>query len=135
MPQAIPARSPPAAIARVDKRTGRYYSRRNRLARSKFSSGVDTVLTVPRKKALPTRLTRQEAKRRTRARLLESARQMVLAGNESRLSAKAVATKAGVGGATFYEHFRNLQELLRPPAHELFDALPEDLRERPRQAS
>jgi AcrR family transcriptional regulator len=46
---------------------------------------------------------------------------MILAGDESRLSAKAVATRAGVGGATFYEHFRNLQDLLRPLADELFD--------------
>ena len=83
---------------------------------------------------LPTRLTRQEAKRRTRARLLEAARQMILAGNESRLSAKAVATKAGVGGATFYEHFRNLNDLLRPLADELFDDLREGLRERRQQA-
>ncbi len=59
---------------------------------------------------------------------------MILAGNESRLSAKAVATKAGVGGATFYEHFRNLNDLLRPLADELFDDLREGLREQRQQA-
>jgi AcrR family transcriptional regulator len=65
---------------------------------------------------------------------LEAARQMILAGDESRLSAKAVATRAGVGGATFYEHFRNLQDLLRPLADELFDDLREALRKRRREA-
>jgi AcrR family transcriptional regulator len=86
---------------------------------------------VPRK-TLPKSLTRQQAKLRTRARLLEAARQIILAGDESRLSAKAVATRAGVGGATFYEHFRNLNDLLRPLADELFDDLRHGLRE-PRQ--
>ena len=59
---------------------------------------------------------------------------MILAGDESRLSAKSVATKAGVGGATFYEHFRNLNDLLRPLADELFDDLREALRVRRQQA-
>jgi AcrR family transcriptional regulator len=83
---------------------------------------------------MPTRLTRVEAKRRTRVRLLQAARQMILAGDETRLSASGVAARAGVGGATFYEHFRNLQDLLRALADELFEDLREGLRTRRREA-
>lgn len=68
-------------------------------------------------------LTRREAKQRTRARLLEVAREQILAGGETRLSASNVARRAGVAGATFYEHFANRDELLRALSEQLFDEL------------
>ncbi len=80
------------------------------------------------------RLTRREAKQRTRRRLLESARKLILAGGETRLSASAVARQAGVAGATFYEHFSNRDELMRALADELFDTLRGRLEDRRREA-
>ncbi|HEY1455708.1 MAG TPA: TetR/AcrR family transcriptional regulator [Candidatus Dormibacteraeota bacterium] len=68
-------------------------------------------------------VSRREAKLRTRRRLLEAARTMILAGDESDLTASTVARQAGVGGATFYEHFANREELLRALSEQLFDEL------------
>src|SRR5215831_8565147 len=73
-------------------------------------------------------MTRKEAKRLTRLRLLEAARQIVLAGDEQAIAASAVARAAGVANATFYEHFANMDELLRTIAEELFSKLREELR-------
>src|SRR5581483_3887156 len=70
--------------------------------------GKDQVEAMP-----AGRLTRREAKDRTRRRLLQAARRQILAGGETRLSASSVARRAGVAGATFYEHFANRDELLR----------------------
>jgi len=72
-------------------------------------------------------VTRREAKRRTRQRLLNAARRLVLAGGESRLAASIVARRAGVGGATFYEHFQNRDDLLQALSEELFDELRDKL--------
>jgi TetR/AcrR family transcriptional regulator, fatty acid biosynthesis regulator len=79
-------------------------------------------------------LTRREAKQLTRERLLGAARRLILTGGETELSASAVARKAGVGGATFYEHFRNKEDLLRALAGELFTGLREELRQPRREA-
>jgi len=79
-------------------------------------------------KARPT--TRSEAKARTRQRLLEAARTIILAGDETRLSASTVARRAGVAGATFYEHFANRDELLAALGDELFDELRQKLASR-----
>src|SRR5579864_4245505 len=74
--------------------------------------------------------TRREAKARTRERLLEAARRMILAGGETRLTASTVARRAGVAGATFYEHFANRDELLVALSEELFDELRQSLASR-----
>ncbi|MGH7765306.1 MAG: TetR/AcrR family transcriptional regulator [Candidatus Dormibacteraceae bacterium] len=79
-------------------------------------------------------VTRREAKERTRKRLLEAARKLILAGGETRLTASTVARGAGVAGATFYEHFHNRNDLLRALADELFTELRGDLAEWRREA-
>jgi TetR/AcrR family transcriptional regulator, fatty acid biosynthesis regulator len=79
-------------------------------------------------------LTRREAKQLTRERLLGAARRLILTGAEGELSASAVARLAGVGGATFYEHFQNKEELLRALADELFTGLRDELRQPRREA-
>ncbi|HEY4025397.1 MAG TPA: TetR/AcrR family transcriptional regulator [Candidatus Dormibacteraeota bacterium] len=79
-------------------------------------------------------LTRREAKQLTRWRLLDAARRLILTGGESELSASAVARLAGVGGATFYEHFRNKDHLLQALAGELFTGLREGLHQPRREA-
>ena len=77
---------------------------------------------------------RHAAKLLTRARLLDAARRLILAGGETRLAASAVAKEAGVGGATFYEHFRNRDDLLLALSHELFARLRQSLAERREEA-
>ncbi len=72
-------------------------------------------------------VTRREAKELTRRRLLAAARRLILAGGESRLAASIVAQAAGVGGATFYEHFRNRDDLLRALSDDLFKELRDKL--------
>jgi len=79
-------------------------------------------------------VTRREAKERTRKRLLRAARRLILAGGESQLAASIVAQKAGVGGATFYEHFQNSDDLLRALSDELFDELRDKLATARREA-
>lgn len=79
-------------------------------------------------------LTRREAKERTRKRLLDAARELILAGGETRLAASTVAKRASVGGATFYGHFRSRDDLLKALADELFDELREKLAKRRREA-
>jgi AcrR family transcriptional regulator len=69
------------------------------------------------------RVTRREAKARTRQRLLDAARDLIFAGGEARISASKVARQAGVAGATFYEHFTNRDDLLRALSEQLFDQL------------
>src|SRR6476646_3176139 len=76
---------------------------------------------------MATPLTRRESKERTRKRLIEAARELILSGNENRVAASAVAKRAGVGGATFYEHFGSRDELLKALADELFNELREKL--------
>jgi AcrR family transcriptional regulator len=66
--------------------------------------------------------------------LLGAARKLILAGGETRISASLVAKQAGVGGATFYEHFANLDELLRALSEELFDQLRGRLAQQRREA-
>lgn len=79
-------------------------------------------------------ITRREAKERTRQRLLDAARRLILAGGETRVGASTVARAAGVAGATFYEHFANSDELLVALADELFDELREKLATQREQA-
>ena len=81
-----------------------------------------------------TKFTRHEAKQRTRKRLLDAARRLILAGGETRLTASNVARHAGVAGATFYEHFRNRDDLLRALSNDLFDELRDKLQRRRREA-
>lgn len=78
--------------------------------------------------ARQTRTTRKEAKRRTRERLLEAARRMLLTEGEEAISAIAVAREAGVANATFYEHFGNRDDLLRTLGEGLFATLREELK-------
>ena len=79
-------------------------------------------------------MTRREAKERTRRRLLEAARTIILAGGEARLSASNVARRAGVGGATFYEHFANRDALMHALSEQLFDELRLELAVQRREA-
>ena len=79
-------------------------------------------------------VTRREAKARTRQRLLQAARHMILAGGEGRLTASTVARRAGVAGATFYEHFANRDELLSALGDELFSELRQHLATRRAEA-
>jgi AcrR family transcriptional regulator len=59
--------------------------------------------------------------------LVRAARKLVLAGGEGRVAASIVAQRAGVAGATFYEHFENRDDLLRALSDELFDELRDKL--------
>ncbi len=79
-------------------------------------------------------LTRREAKERTRKRLIDAARELILSGDETRLAASTVAKRASVAGATFYEHFRSRDDLMRALADELFDELREKLGKSRREA-
>jgi AcrR family transcriptional regulator len=79
-------------------------------------------------------LTRRAAKERTRERLITAARELILSGDETRLAASAVAKRARVAGATFYEHFRSRDDLLKALADELFDELREKLAKSRREA-
>ncbi len=79
-------------------------------------------------------LTRREAKERTRKRLLDAARKLILAGGETRLTAIKVARSAGVAGATFYEHFENRNDLLQDLSDERFDELRGQLATQRREA-
>lgn len=83
---------------------------------------------------MATPLTRRESKERTRKRLIEAARELILSGDETRVAASAVAKRAGVAGATFYEHFGSRDELLQALAGELFDELREKLAKSRREA-
>jgi TetR/AcrR family transcriptional regulator, fatty acid biosynthesis regulator len=78
--------------------------------------------------------TRQEAKRRTRERLLDAAGRMLLTDGEESISAIAVARAAGVANATFYEHFANRDDLLRTLAEGLFASLRAELQGPRREA-
>jgi AcrR family transcriptional regulator len=79
-------------------------------------------------------LTRRESKERTRKRLIRAARELILSGDETSLAASAVAKRAHVAGATFYEHFRSRDDLLKALAGELFDELREKLAQSRRDA-
>jgi AcrR family transcriptional regulator len=79
-------------------------------------------------------LTRREAKERTRKRLIDAARDLILSGDETRLTASTVAKRARVGGATFYEHFRSREDLVNALADELFDELREKMAKSRREA-
>jgi TetR/AcrR family transcriptional regulator, fatty acid biosynthesis regulator len=79
-------------------------------------------------------ISRREAKQLTRQRLLGAARRLILAGGESRVAASVVAQQAGVGGATFYEHFRNRDDLVRALSDSLFDELRDKLAKARREA-
>ncbi len=79
-------------------------------------------------------LTRRQSKALTRERLLAAARRLLLAGRETDLAASRVAREAGVGGATFYEHFKSRDDLMQALAHDLFDKLRVELGKRRREA-
>lgn len=90
----------------------------------------DAIGTTPKR----ARISRKEAKQRTRERLLEAASRMLLSQGEESISASAVARAAGVANATFYEHFANRDHLLRTLADGLFAKLRDELREPRREA-
>ena len=94
--------------------------------------------TSERRRAVPpapARTTsRLQAKELTRKRLLGAARRLILAGGEGRVAASVVAKQAGVGGATFYEHFRNRDDLIRALSDNLFDELRDKLAKARREA-
>jgi AcrR family transcriptional regulator len=75
-------------------------------------------------------ISRRDAKALTRQRLLEAARRLILSGGETGVAASVVAREAGVGGATFYEHFKNRDELLQALAKDLFEELRRELDKR-----
>ncbi len=77
---------------------------------------------------------RREAKAETRRRLLEAARRLILDRGETSVAASVVAREAGVAGATFYEHFRNRDELLQAVAKDLFEELRTELGKRRAEA-
>ena len=79
-------------------------------------------------------ISRREAKQRTRKRLLGAARRLILAGGEGRVAASVVAQEAGVGGATFYEHFRNRDDVIRALSDSLFEELRDKLAKARREA-
>ncbi len=84
--------------------------------------------------AQPRRLTRQEAKQVTRRRLLEAALEILNARGETDVSASTVARAAGIAQPTFYEHFRNKNELMRALGDRLFTVVRGALRDARRQA-
>jgi len=88
---------------------------------------------VMRPATTPT-ISRREAKQLTRKRLLGAARRLILAGGEGRVAASVVAQEAGVGGATFYEHFRNRDDLIRALSDSLFEELRDKLAKARREA-
>lgn len=92
-----------------------------------YCSCVPAAAVATQHRTVGRPVTRREAKARTRKRLLAAARRLILAGGESRVAASVVAQKAGVGGATFYEHFRNRDDLLRALSEELFRELRDKL--------
>ncbi len=79
-------------------------------------------------------ISRREAKQLTRKRLLGAARRLILAEGEGRVAASVVAQQAGVGGATFYEHFRNRDDLIRALSDSLFEELRDKLAKARREA-
>ena len=96
--------------------------------------GVTTERRRAVRPATTRTVSRREAKQQTRKRLLGAARRLILAGGESRVAASVVAQQAGVGGATFYEHFRNRDDLIRALSDNLFDELRDKLAKARRDA-
>ena len=98
------------------------------LAAGFADSTIGEMATARIKIARP--FSRRDAKALTRQRLLGAARRLILAGGETRVAASAVAREAGVAGATFYEHFRNRDELMKALAKDLFEELRRELNKR-----
>jgi TetR/AcrR family transcriptional regulator, fatty acid biosynthesis regulator len=73
--------------------------------------------------ALARRLTRKEAKEVTRRRLLRAALEILNEQGETDVSASTVSRAAGIAQPSFYEHFRNKNELLRALGDELFTVM------------
>src|SRR5260370_29220714 len=73
--------------------------------------------------ALARRLTRKEAKEVTRRRLLRAALEILNDKGETDVSASTVSRAAGIAQPSFYEHFRNKDELLRALGDELFTVM------------
>jgi AcrR family transcriptional regulator len=73
--------------------------------------------------AVARRLTRKEAKEFTRQRLLSAALDVLNERGEADVSASAVARAAGIAQPSFYEHFRNKEDLLQALGKELATVL------------
>jgi AcrR family transcriptional regulator len=84
--------------------------------------------------ALDRRLTRKEAKEVTRRRLLSAALQILNDEGETDVSASTVSRAAGIAQPSFYEHFRNKDELLEALGDELFQVMRRALGEARRSA-
>ncbi len=84
--------------------------------------------------ALARRLTRKEAKEVTRRRLLSAALQILNDKGETDVSASTISRAAGIAQPSFYEHFRNKDELLRALGDELFTVMRKALGEARRSA-
>jgi AcrR family transcriptional regulator len=69
------------------------------------------------------RLTRKEAKEVTRRRLLRAALEILNERGETDVSASTVSRAAGIAQPSFYEHFRNKNELLKALGDELFTVM------------
>lgn len=74
-------------------------------------------------------VSRREAKDLTRRRLLAAALRIIDSHGEAGLSTGRVAREAGIAQATFYVHFRNMEELLRTLGEEAGRQLDTALRE------
>lgn len=82
-------------------------------------------------------VSRSEAKDLTRRRLLAAALRIIDAHGEAGLSTGRVAREAGIAQATFYVHFRNMDELLRTlgeQAGSQLDAAQREVRRTSREA-
>ena len=84
--------------------------------------------------ALARRLTRKEAKEVTRRRLLRAALEILNDKGETDVSASTVSRAAGIAQPSFYEHFRNKDDLLRALGDELFAVMRQALSEARRRA-
>lgn len=84
--------------------------------------------------ALARRLTRKEAKEVTRRRLLRAALEILNERGETDVSASTVSRAAGIAQPSFYEHFRNKDELLRALGDELFRVMRQALGDARRSA-
>jgi AcrR family transcriptional regulator len=84
--------------------------------------------------ALARRLTRKEAKEVTRRRLLRAALEILNEKGETDVSASTVSRAAGIAQPSFYEHFRNKNELLRALGDELFTVMRQALGDARRSA-
>lgn len=76
----------------------------------------------------PPRLSREEAKRQTRQRLLDAGLALLAEEGAEALTTGKVAKRAGMAQPTFYVHFRDMEALLQALAEDQVGGLREKLR-------